>query len=169
MQFLTIFSGSMKTKSEVGFKKEPVLDDEEVGKNSLFETSQHLLFAHYLLSALSARESKTKLLYTLNAFRSVQKRITLDLRELGTRDRVMGDINSVKPMEKQQMTKFEEADEDTDGVGKGTVLGSQTQMSMGQPSKPALGSETTTAANAQDIDNVIQDEMVDINRFRYQN
>ena len=93
----------MKTKAEIGIKKEAVLDDEEVGKNSLFETSQHLLFAHYLLSALSARESKTKLLYTLNAFRSVQKRISLDLRELGTRDRVMGDINSVKPMERQQV------------------------------------------------------------------
>jgi len=99
MEFLAMFSSSLKTKSEIGLKKEEI-DSEEVGKNSLFETTQHLLFAHYLLSALSARESKAKLLYTLNAFRSIQKRLALDLRELGTRDRVMGDINTVKPMEK---------------------------------------------------------------------
>ena len=59
-----------------------------------------MLFAHYLLSAVTARESKTKLLYTLNAFRSIQKRLALDLREFGTRDRVMGDINHSKPMER---------------------------------------------------------------------
>ena len=70
MEFLTIFSASIKTKSEVGFKLEE-LDTQEVGKNSLYETTQHLLFAHYLLTCLTARESKTKLLYTLNAFRSI--------------------------------------------------------------------------------------------------
>ena len=100
MEFLAIFSDSLKTKSEVGFKKDEI-DIEEIGKNSLFETTQHLLFAHYLLSAVTARESKTKLLYILNAFRSIQKRLCLDLREFGTRDRVMGDINNIKPMEKQ--------------------------------------------------------------------
>lgn len=89
----------MKTKSEIGIKEE-VIDNEKIGKNSLFETTQHLLFSHYLLVAIQARESKTKMLYTLNCFRSIQKRITLDLREFGTRDRVMGDINHVKPMEK---------------------------------------------------------------------
>jgi hypothetical protein len=40
---------------------------------------------------LKAREEKTKLLYTLNTFRSVQRRITIELRELGTRDKVLGD------------------------------------------------------------------------------
>ena len=53
------------------------------------------------LSTLAARESKTKMLYTLNAFRSIQKRMALDLREFGSRDRAMGDgLNLVKPMEK---------------------------------------------------------------------
>ena len=45
----------------------------------------------------------------------------------------------------------------------------------GEESKAMLGSNTNNskapsgdvAANAQDIDNIIQDEMVDINRFRY--
>jgi hypothetical protein len=52
---------------------------------------------------LNARSPKTKLLYTLNAFRAIQRRITLELRELGTRDRIIGDRDEsapVKPMEK---------------------------------------------------------------------
>jgi hypothetical protein len=49
---------------------------------------------------LKTREHKTKLLYTLNAFRSIQKRIALELRELATRDRVSFDCNNVEPKEK---------------------------------------------------------------------
>jgi hypothetical protein len=74
----------------------------------LFDTQQHLLFAYYLLRCLSAREKKTKLLYTLNAFRSIQKRMTLELRELGSRDRVVGDVNIMKPNEKQGIIKSED-------------------------------------------------------------
>lgn len=169
MEFLSVFSSSLKTKSEIGLKKDEI-DVEEISKNSLFETTQHLLFAHYLLSALSARECKAKLLYTLNAFRSIQKRLALDLREFGTRDRVMGDINIVKPMERQQISKLEGATaEDTDDsyvppVASGSVGGA------GNPNKGSQAvAASATAASAQDIDNIIADEMVDINRFRYQN
>ena len=70
-------------------------------KNSLYDAQYELLFAQYLMVCLKAREHKTKLLYTLNAFRSVQKRIALELRELGTRDRVNFDVNIVEPKEKQ--------------------------------------------------------------------
>ena len=101
---------SIKTKSELGIKTEDI-DREEIPKNSLFDTNQYLLFAHYLLSALSGRDAKTKLLYTLNAFRSIQKRITLELREQGSRDRVMGDCNIVKSMEKQGIQKIEDMSE----------------------------------------------------------
>ena len=168
MEFLTLFNGSLKTKAEVGFATSDI-DAEEVHKNSLFETTQHLLFAHYLLTALTARESKTKLLYTLNAFRSIQKRLTLDLRELGTRDRVMGDINYNKPMEKQQITKIED---DTDD--------SQAEAGAGAASQSAFAGSKTTGGGGggigqsgaeiavNEIDNIIIDEMVDINRFRYQ-
>jgi len=38
MEFLTIFSSALKTKSEIGLKKDEI-DNEEVGKNSLFETT----------------------------------------------------------------------------------------------------------------------------------
>ena len=147
MEFLAIFSTSMKTKTEVGFKTEDI-DAEEVGKNSLFETTQHLLFAHYLLSAVTARESKTKLLYTLNAFRSIQKRLSLDLREFGTRDRVMGDINNIKPMERQQITKIEDMTEETDEDGGAGVASNGALGSNGGVSGPATGSGPEGAANA---------------------
>ena len=52
-----------------------------------------------MLKYLKARDAKTKLLYTLNAFRAVQKRVTLEMREMGTRDRVMGDAMFLGPME----------------------------------------------------------------------
>jgi hypothetical protein len=48
---------------------------------------------------LNAREEKTKLLYNLNCFRAIQKRLTIEMRELGTRDKVLGDALSVKPKE----------------------------------------------------------------------
>ena len=38
VEFFTIFSSAMKTKSEVGFKQDEI-DIEEVGKNSLYETT----------------------------------------------------------------------------------------------------------------------------------
>ena len=41
---------------------------------------------------MNSRDCKTKILYSLNYFRSIQKRIMLDLREFGTRERVLGDV-----------------------------------------------------------------------------
>ena len=52
-----------------------------------------------MLKYLRARDSKIKLLYTLNMFRAVQKRLTVELREMGSRDRVMGDCIFLGPME----------------------------------------------------------------------
>lgn len=40
------------------------------------------------------------MLYILNAFRSIQKRFAIELRELATRDRVSFDCNIVEPKEK---------------------------------------------------------------------
>ena len=41
---------------------------------------------------MNSRDAKTKILYSLNYFRSIQKRLMLDLREFGTRERVLGDV-----------------------------------------------------------------------------
>lgn len=50
------------------------------------------------------------------------------MREFGSRDRVMGDINNVKPMEKQQIQKIEdmtdETEDDPANVGSNENLGS---------------------------------------------
>jgi hypothetical protein len=56
-----------------------------------------------MLKYLKARDHKLKLLYILNGFRAVQKRITLEMREMGTRDRVMGDSIFLGPVEIDQM------------------------------------------------------------------
>ena len=41
---------------------------------------------------MNSRDAKTKILYCLNYFRSIQKRINIDLREAGTCERVLGDV-----------------------------------------------------------------------------
>lgn len=47
---------------------------------------------------MQSRDNKIKLLYGLNYFRSIQKRLMLDLREFGTRERVLGDVGlPIKP------------------------------------------------------------------------
>ena len=68
-----------------------------MGERSLFKIPKHLLNSLYLLRTLRARASKTKLMYTVNAFRAIQRRLSLDLREMGTRDRVNGDATIVEP------------------------------------------------------------------------
>lgn len=65
----------------------------------MLELPLHLLYSLYMLKYLNARDSAIKLLYTLNVFRSVQKRMALDMREMGTRERVMGDSVFLGPME----------------------------------------------------------------------
>ena len=136
LEFMGIFSASLKTKSEMGIARDEI-DVETVDKNSLFETTQHLLFAHYLLAVSTARESKAKLLYTLNAFRSIQKRLALDLREFGTRDRVMGDINYVDPQEKQAVTRLETDGDDSSDMDV-NMEGSYTGLSKPSQSGPTL-------------------------------
>ena len=37
---------------------------------------------------MKSRDNKTKILYALNFSRAVQKRLSLDLREFGTRERI---------------------------------------------------------------------------------
>ena len=76
----------------------------------MHEIPQHLLFANYLLQCLNAREQKTKLLYTLNTFRAIQRRLTLELREMGTRDRVLGEAELIRPMEGRAGQEKDEED-----------------------------------------------------------
>jgi len=55
-----------------------------------------------MLKYLKAKDHRLKLLYILNAIRGIQKRITLEMREMGTRDRVMEDSVYLGPVEKDR-------------------------------------------------------------------
>lgn len=65
---------------------------DQTAKNSLFTLQQHLVQSHNTLRYMDSRDSKTKILYSLNYFRAIQKRLMMDLREVGTRERVLGDV-----------------------------------------------------------------------------
>lgn len=56
--------------------------------------SRHLVTSHYTLRFIASRDAKTRILYTLNYFRAIQKRLAIDLREFGTRDRIEGSISN---------------------------------------------------------------------------
>ena len=61
-------------------------------KASIFNLPVHLVQSHNTLRYMQSRDNKIKVLYSLNYFRSIQKRLMLDLREFGTRERVLGDV-----------------------------------------------------------------------------
>ena len=50
--------GTIKKDSGDGSQQQ-IIEPEEIPKNSLFDTPQHLLFAQYLLVCLKARDKKT--------------------------------------------------------------------------------------------------------------
>jgi len=62
-----------------------------ITNQSLKYLPQHLINAFYNLRHMKARDYKIKLLYCLNYFRAIQKRMALDLKEFGTRERIYGD------------------------------------------------------------------------------
>lgn len=105
--FLSIFLGCIqnKTNSEQ--------DTQQIDKKSLYDVPQHLLFALYILKYLKARDSKIKLLYALNVFRAIQKRLTLELSEMGSRDRIMGDCTVIHNLENQPVDQVEHDTEST--------------------------------------------------------
>jgi hypothetical protein len=85
--------GSGKTET---YTHQPV-PQAPASRSGIKSTPQHLLAAYYTLRFVRSKNSKTKILYTLNYFRSVQKRMSLDLREFGSRERV--DSHLTQPYE----------------------------------------------------------------------
>jgi len=57
-------------------------------RSGLRNTPQHLLVSYFTLRYMKSRDNKTKIMYALNFCRAVQKRLALDLREFGTRERI---------------------------------------------------------------------------------
>ena len=64
-----------------------------MSKTGLRMTPQHLLVSFFTLRYMKTRDNKTKILYALNFCRAVQKRLCLDLREFGTRERIDSHLN----------------------------------------------------------------------------
>lgn len=64
----------------------------DLGKASLKFLPHHLLVSLGSLTFLNSREGKIKLIYILNYFRAIQKRLAIDLREFATRDRIEGHL-----------------------------------------------------------------------------
>lgn len=57
----------------------------------------HVIKAYYTMKMLKAREFKIKLLHTLNYFRSIQKRLSLDVSEYYSREKAIGDLEIITP------------------------------------------------------------------------
>lgn len=67
------------------------------GAKLLETTPSHFVKVLYLMQHLKARDHKIRLLSYLNFFRAVQRRFALDMREFGSRERVMPDAEFVPP------------------------------------------------------------------------
>ena len=86
----------------------------------------------------------------------------------------MGDLNHVKPVEKQVITKLEDIENDEEVEPMMSAVGPQhashAQLSAKDSSSniSVIGGGGVAPTGPQDIDNMVIDEMVDINRFRYQ-
>lgn len=59
--------------------------------NFFFNLPDHLVHAYYMLRHLKIRDHKVKIMYALNYYRSIQRKLAFDLHEMDTRDTVLGD------------------------------------------------------------------------------
>ena len=76
-------------------KEDEALRIEEVEEPLLEPLPSHIVKGYYTLRHLKARNFKIKLLHALNYMRSVQRRLTYDMLEMGTRDKLMGDVEVI--------------------------------------------------------------------------
>ena len=112
-----------------------------------------MLYSLYMLKYLKAKEHRLKLLYVLNAFRGIQKRITLEMREMGTRDRVMGDSVYIGPVEK-------------DNNLLGGERPQQDQLPSGFHPLYQVRTDAGEVSNTDLVD-VINDDLIDIHKLRF--
>ena len=75
-------------KDQVNKSDTSKANDKQVNFTGLRSTPHHLLVSYYTLRYMKSRDNKIKILYAMNFNRAVQKRLCLDLREFGTRERV---------------------------------------------------------------------------------
>ncbi|CDW83349.1 UNKNOWN [Stylonychia lemnae] len=85
--FTSALKGDIQQDQKDNMKELP-----NVSINSLRYLPQHMIHAYYILRHMKSRDYKTKILYIMNYFRAIQKRMMLDLREFATRERILGDL-----------------------------------------------------------------------------
>jgi hypothetical protein len=69
------------------FKLEPLIEP----------IPHHIAKAFYLLRYLKTRDKKVKIMNALNYMREIQKKLTLEMLELGSRDRINGENEKIYP------------------------------------------------------------------------
>ena len=89
----------------------------------------------------------------MNCFRSIQKRLTIEMRELGTRDKVLGDALSVRPKE----VKMSEGS----GISEDDTTADETNVT-----KQDFGHEATTLDNKEDL-NITRDPLIELNKYKF--
>jgi len=87
----SLTGANLQEKLKQDKKKEPE-QEKTYKKSSLLNLQQNLVQSLNTLRYMNSREAKIKILYSLNYFRSIQKRLMMDLREFGTRERMLGDV-----------------------------------------------------------------------------
>lgn len=109
-----------------------------VSKTGLRMTPQHLLVSYFTLRYMKSRDNKTKILYALNFCRAIQKRISLDLREFGTRERIDSHLSQPyvhsTDADRKTVTNVNLAKSPFEGI----------QDDPGKPSSVDLGAEKMT-------------------------
>lgn len=74
------------------------LKKEAINGAKLLETTpSHFVKVLYLMQHLKARDHKIRIISYLNYFRAIQRRFALDMREFGSRERVMADTDFIPP------------------------------------------------------------------------
>lgn len=115
-----------------------------------------------MLVCLRIRNSKIKLLHTLNAFRSIQRRMTLDLRELGTRDRALGDVRYLK---RKGPEEGRAAYYETDEEKQRHELYKDLDMDKGE--LPKVSIHDLVKVKCEESIDITHDGLVDINKYRF--
>jgi hypothetical protein len=84
--------------------------------NYFFNLPEHLVHIFYMLRHLRIRDHKVKIMYALNYYRSVQRRLTFDMHEMSTRDTVLGDQEFKPPTDATRTSSKNMADDTSSGA-----------------------------------------------------
>jgi len=104
--------------------------------NHFFNLPDHLIHAYYMLRHLRIRDYKVKIMYALNYYRSIQRRMAFDLHEMSTRDRVLGDQEFKPPSGATRISSKNLANDSSTGA-----VGSSKKQQLAK-AKAALNKES---------------------------